>query len=164
MCFQLPKLHVEGKKINKSKSLFIFQQEKEGMFTVSTFTAEKTEVSTSCSLVYPFPILTTNPRKHSLLAVSTLPELDPGSNPHLVQRDNTWFPQLWGTWLNLLRTQHTTHAHGSFIRLKLWGKDNSSTFQGCAAQYLTKSVRVVKMETNCWELPRRYSWNDELHT
>lgn len=104
-----------GKKINKSKSLFIFQQEKEGMFTVSTFTAEKTGVSTSCSLVYPFPILTTNPRKHSLLAVSTLPELDPGSNPHLVQRDNTWFPQLQGTWLNLLRTRHTTHAHGSFI-------------------------------------------------
>jgi len=31
-----------------------------------------------------------------------LSELDPGSNSHLVQRDNTWFPQLPGTRLNLL--------------------------------------------------------------
>lgn len=153
-----------GKKKKKSKSLFTFQQEKEGMFIVSTFTAEKTGVSTSCSLVYPFPILTTNPRNHPLLAVSLLPELDPGSNSHLVQRDNTWFPQLRGTWLYLLRTWHTTHAHGSFIRLKLWGKDNSSTFQGCSAQYPTKSVRVVKMETDCWELLQHYPWNDELRT
>lgn len=78
-----------------------------------------------------------------------LPELDPGSNPHLVQRENTWFPQLPRICLSPLRTWHTTHAHGSLIRLKLGGKDNSSTFQGCAAQCPTKPDTLVKMETNC---------------
>lgn len=91
------------------ESLFTFQHE-EGIIIGSTFTDEQTGISISCSLVYPFPILTI-PRKHSLLLLKC-------SLNWILCLIFTWSKEkthssskLPGTCLNQLKTWHTTYAH-----------------------------------------------------